>query len=187
MLSLTWSRSRLSWPLHLLLSPESDVWHHHVYNVQCHQAELHPRGPGPDTAMSCYQCPASDWSIWITWPEYWPLIGCHTPIIILWLAHTRPTFCSASNSWDNLDGMVARSTLTTLPCRFNIITRYVGAAQRTPHQTPGPGSGFPAWLLMWLATNITGDHVSPDQVTGTSAIKTLTLNTRQKGGGPKTH
>ena len=123
---------------------------HHVCwgHLQCHQAELHPRGPGPDTAMSCYQCPASDWSIRITWPEYWPLIGCHTPIIILSLANTRPTFCSASNSWDNLDGMVAGSTLTTLPCRFNIITRYVGAAQRTPHQTQGPGSGFPAWLIM---------------------------------------
>ena len=52
----------------------------------------------------------------------------------------------------------------------------------------GRGSDFPAWLIMWLATNITADHVIHDRVTRTSsAIKTLTLNTRQVGGGAKTH
>ena len=81
-------------------------------------------------AMSCFQVLASHWP---STSHHKHLIGSHPPM--------RPTpiqtFYSASNSKDNLGGMVAGSTLTTLACRFNIITRYVGAAQRSPHQTPG--------------------------------------------------
>ena len=93
----------------------------------------------------------------VTWilASYWSSHAHHNPLI-----GQHPTFCSASNSEDNLDGMVAGSTLTTLPCRFNMITRYVGAAQRSPHQTPGPDHVSRLPLLMWLATNITADHVT---------------------------